>query len=61
MDSFVSKLKKRYTELQYVIQSMYRTDSTEKISINWLVAEYGNSFMRNYLNINQLGAGLGLG
>lgn len=57
IDSFVNKLKKRYTDLQYVIQSMYRVDSTEKLSINRLVTDYGNSFMRNYLNKNQLGAG----
>lgn len=55
--TFSSKLQARYKELQYKIQNIYRADSTAKISINNQLVLYGNSFMRNYLSKDQLGAG----
>ena len=57
---FVERLKKRYYDLQYQIQSLYRTDSTEVNSINYLMNRYGGSFARNYTSEEQFGAGWSL-
>ena len=56
-ETFYNKVKARYKELQYDVQNLYRTDSTAEISINHLVNTYGNSFARNYLSKDLLGAG----
>ena len=54
---FAEKVKQRYRELQYKIQSLYRTDSTEVNSIDYLVNRYGESFKRNYNTKSSGGAG----
>lgn len=59
-ETFYSKVKQRYKELQYVIQNMYKTDSETTLSINYLVDQYGASFERNYKDKNNLGAGWSL-
>lgn len=59
-ETFYSKVKQRYKELQYVIQNMYKTDSETTLSINYLADQYGASFERNYKDKNNLGAGWSL-
>ena len=54
---FNERVAKRFYDLQYKIQSLYRSDSTEVNSIDYLVNRYGNSFVRNYADKEQLGAG----
>ena len=54
---FSNKVKKRFYDLQYKIQSLYRTDSTEVNSIDYLKNRFGASFERNYKSKSQLGAG----
>ena len=57
---FESKVKQRFYDLQYKIQSLYRDDSTEINSIKYLVDRYGESFRRNYLSTSNKGAGWSL-
>ena len=54
---FQEKVKKRFYDLQYKIQSLYRSDSTEVNSINYQVNRYSTSFARNYATKTQFGAG----
>jgi hypothetical protein len=54
---FMEKVKERYAELQYKIQSLYREDSVEEIGIEKAVETYGASFERNYKAKVNLGAG----
>ena len=54
---FAAKVKQRFYDLQYKIQSLYRDDSTEINSIKYLVDTYGASFERNYMSTSQRGAG----
>ena len=54
---FSDYVKQRFYDLQYQIQSLYREDSTEINSINYLVNRFGASFERNYKPKNQQGAG----
>ena len=56
-DIFYNKVKDRYKELQYKIQNIYKNDSETKISVKYLVDNYGTSFERNYRPENELGAG----
>ncbi len=56
-EDFLERVKQRYYDLQYQIQSLYREDSTEVNSINFLVDRYGASFERNYMPKSQGGAG----
>lgn len=58
--TFCDKLKERYKNLQYVIQNMYKNGSETTLSIDYLVNNYGESFKRNYLSTNALGAGWSL-
>lgn len=57
---FYEKLKQRYKKLQYVIQNMYKNESETTLSIDYLVNTYGESFKRNYMSTNALGAGWSL-
>lgn len=59
-EEFYNKIKSRYADLQYVIQNIYKTDSTQKLSINHLLNLYGKSFERNYMSADELGAGWSL-
>lgn len=54
---FEALVKKRYYDLQFQIQNLYRNDSTAVNSINHLIETYGNSFERNYRDKSQFGAG----
>ena len=54
---FEAKVKQRFYDLQYKIQSLYRDDSTEINSIKYLVENYGASFERNYMSKSNRGAG----
>ena len=54
---FMGKVKARYEELQYKIQSIFREDSVEEISIEKAVETYGASFERNFKSKAKLGAG----
>jgi hypothetical protein len=54
---FVALVKKRYYDLQFQIQNLYRNDSTAVNSINNLIETYGNSFARNYMSKDLKGAG----
>ncbi len=54
---FEQKVKEKYEALQYRIQSLYRQDSVETLSINYVTNRYGKSFNRNYASQDNLGAG----
>ena len=54
---FMQKIKARYAELQYKIQSIYRKDSNEEISIEKALEMYGASYERNFKSKAKLGAG----
>ena len=54
---FENKVKQRFYDLQFQIQSLYREDSEEVNSINHLIAVYGTSFERNYRSKSNFGAG----
>lgn len=54
---FNNLVAKRFYDLQYKIQSLYRSDSTEVNSIDYLINRYGTSFERNYALKSQHGAG----
>lgn len=56
-EEFVERVKQRYYDLQYKIQSLYRTDSTEVNSIDYLLKRYGSSFERNYAGNSVFSAG----
>lgn len=58
--TFYDKVKERYKELQYKIQNIYKTDSETKISVKFLLENYGASFERNYKSTDELGAGWSL-
>ncbi len=55
--TFQEKVIARYYNLQYKIQSLYRSDSTEVNSIEYLIDRYGSSFERNYVSKDLNGAG----
>lgn len=57
IETFYNKVKERYKELQYKIQNIYKTDSETRISIQYLLENYGASFERNYKSTEELGAG----
>ena len=54
---FEALVKKRYYDLQFQIQNLYRNDSVAVNSINHLIETYGTSFERNYREKTQFGAG----
>lgn len=54
---FEALVKKRYYDLQFQIQNLYRNDSVAVNSINNLIETYGNSFARNYMSKDLKGAG----
>lgn len=59
-ESFYNKIKERYKELQYAIQNIYSLNSETNISVQYLLGVYGNSFERNFVSTNLLGAGWSL-
>jgi hypothetical protein len=56
-ETFMNLVKERFKSLQYEIQNLYRTDSTETNSMNYVLDHYAQSFYRDTLPKSQNGAG----
>lgn len=56
-ETFYNKIKERYAQLQYKIQNIYKVNSAAQLSVDYLIKNYQNSFMRNYMSVSALGAG----